>query len=312
MSQLSEYLNANQLFSPVQSAYRPNHSTETALVKIVNDLLLSLGDEKVSVLTLLDLSAALDTIDHNILLYRQEHAFGITGTALSWIRLYLSDRDHQTVVVNGLKSEPFRLLYGVSQGSVLGPILFVLYTKPLDDIFDGHSVCHHSFAVDTQMRTSSCLDQLDTTISVKQECVSDVKSWMTLNRLQLNDGKTEAMFVMSKRAYTSGLIPQSMRIGDTDVGFSCLSLHQQVTNTCTAAYIELRRISSICQYLTVDATKTLIPAFVLSRLDYYNALLSGVPQYRLVRLQRVQNAAARLTVKASKSDHITPILHSLH
>ncbi|WP_419588267.1 RNA-directed DNA polymerase, partial [Thiolapillus sp.] len=164
LSQLSEYLNANQLFSPVQSAYRPNHSTETALVKIVNDLLLALDDGKVSVLTLLDLSAAFDTIDHNILLHRLEHAFGITGTALSWIRSYLSDRD-QTVVVNGLKSEPFRLLYGVPQGSVLGPVLFVFYTKPFDDIFDIHSVCHHLFADDTQMQNSSSLDQLDTTIS---------------------------------------------------------------------------------------------------------------------------------------------------
>ena len=157
-----------------------------------------------------------------------------------------------------------------------------------------------------------------------QECVSDVKSWMTLNRLQLNDGKTEAMLVMSKRTSIAGLIPQSMRIGDTNIDFSdlvknlcvtldsSLSMHQQVSNTCTAAYIEFRRISSICQYLTVDAAKTLVSAFVLSRLDCCNALLSGVPQYLLDRLQRVQNAAARLTVKASKSDPITPILHSLH
>ena len=93
---------------------------------------------------------------------------------------------------------------------------------------------------------------------------------------------------------------------------SSLSMHEQVTNTCTAAYTELRRISSICQYFTVDATKTLVSVFVLSRLDYCNALLSGVPQYLLDRLQRVQNAGARLTVKASKSDHITPILHSFH
>ena len=97
---------------------------------------------------------------------------------MSWIRSYLSDRD-QTVVVNGLKSEPFRLLYGVPQGSVLGTILFVLYIKPLDDIFDRHTVCHHSFADDTQMQNSSSLDQLNTTISAMQECVSDVKSWMT-------------------------------------------------------------------------------------------------------------------------------------
>ena len=129
---------------------------------------------------------------------------------------------------------------------------------------------------------------------------------------------------VSKRASTSGLVPQPMHIGDTDVDFSDLvknlgvaldsnlSMHQQVTNTCTAAYIELRRFSSICQYLTVDATKTLVSAFVFSRLDYCNALLSGILQYLLDRLQRVQNAAARLTVKVSKSDHIAPILHLLH
>ena len=80
-----------------------NHSTEAALVKIVNDLLLALHDRKVSVLTLLDLSAAFDTIDHNILLHRLQHAFSITGTALLWIRSCLSDRD-QTVFVKGSKS----------------------------------------------------------------------------------------------------------------------------------------------------------------------------------------------------------------
>ena len=111
-----------------------------------------------------------------------------------------------------MKSEPFPLLYGVPQGSVLGPILFVLYPKPLDNIFDCHSVCHHSFADDTQMQNSSSLDQLDTAISAMQECVFDAKSWMTLNRLQLNDGKMEAMLVMSERTSTAGLILQSVML----------------------------------------------------------------------------------------------------
>ena len=90
-------------------------------------------------------------------------------------------------LVNGLKSGPFCLLYGVLQGSVLGPIVFVLYTKPLGDIFERHSICHHSFVAETQMQNSSSLDQLDTTISAMQECVSDIKSRTTLSRLQLND-----------------------------------------------------------------------------------------------------------------------------
>ena len=114
--------------------------------------MLALDDGKVSVFAVLDLSAAFDTIDYNILLHRLQRAFDITRVALSWIRSYLSDRD-QIVVVNGLKSESFRLLYGV-----LGPILFVLYTKPLDDIFCRHPVCHHSFADNIQMQKSSSLD----------------------------------------------------------------------------------------------------------------------------------------------------------
>ena len=177
---------------------------------------------------MLVLPAAFDTIDQNILLHRLEHAFEITGKALSWIQPYLSDRD-QTVVVNGSKSGPFRLLYGVPQGSVLGPIVFVLYTKPLDDIFERHSVCHHSFADDTQMQNSSFLVQLDTTISAMQECASEIKSWSTLSRLQMNAGKTEAMIVMSKRTSTSGRIPQSMSTGDTDVDFSDLVKNLGVT-----------------------------------------------------------------------------------
>ena len=111
----------------------------------------------------------------------------------------------QTVVVNVFKSEPFRLLYGVPQGSVPGPILFVLYTKPLDDIFDSHSICHHSFADDTQMQNSSFLDQLHATISAMQECVSDVKSWMTLKRLQLNELVSWCFESSQPQRITSGL-----------------------------------------------------------------------------------------------------------
>ena len=115
-----------QTFSPVQTAYRPHHSTETALVNIENELFHTLEDGKASILTLLDLSAAFDLIDHNVLLHRVEHAFGFKGVDLSWSPSYLSDRD-QTVVVTGQKLESYRLLYGVPQGVVRGPILFVLY-----------------------------------------------------------------------------------------------------------------------------------------------------------------------------------------
>ena len=119
LSQLNDHLISNKLFSPLQSAYKPHHSTGTALLKIVNDLLTALDNGKSCFLTLLDLSAAFDTIDHNILLHRLEHTFGISDSALSLFRSYLSDRT-QIVTVNGLRSDETLLSLGVPQGSVLG------------------------------------------------------------------------------------------------------------------------------------------------------------------------------------------------
>ena len=105
-----------------QSAYRPGHSAETALLKLMNGVFHALDNGDISLLTLLD---AFDTIDHNILLQRLEHLYGISGTPLNWFRSYLSNRT-QTVIINNKLSQPSMLNFGVPQGSVLGPILFIL------------------------------------------------------------------------------------------------------------------------------------------------------------------------------------------
>ena len=118
INQLNLHLSSNNLLFPFQSAYRQHHSTETALLHILNDLLLSTDSGNISLLTLLDLSAAFDTIDHSILLERLQHSFGITNSAHSWFLSYLSNRQ-QSVVVDGFFSDPVRLTYGVPQGSVL-------------------------------------------------------------------------------------------------------------------------------------------------------------------------------------------------
>ena len=161
------------LLYPLQSAYRLGHSTETALLQIVNDLLAALDANHISLLSLLDLSAAFDTIDHSILLSRFHHTFGISGTALSWFQSYLFDRT-QVVAVNGAFSAPAALNFGVPQGSMLGPILFVLYTHPLSETVSYHSLSHHSFSDDNQLCKSGNITQLPEIIHSTQSCISDV------------------------------------------------------------------------------------------------------------------------------------------
>ena len=146
---MSDHRCPNSLSNP----FPTGHSTETVLLEIVNDVLLSLDNGNISSVTFRDLSAAFNTIDHNISLSRLEHVFGIHGAALQWFSSYPSNRT-QTVSINNLKSDPAPVPSGVPLGSVLGPVLFVLYTTPLSDVIEHYSVHYQSFADDRQLRNS--------------------------------------------------------------------------------------------------------------------------------------------------------------
>jgi hypothetical protein len=145
---LLHHISSNNLFVPVQSAYRANHSTETVLLRVYNDLLLAFDAEDASVLVLLDFSKAFDTIDHSILLRRLESTYGIRGLALEWMRSYITGR-HQAVLIDCFTSALTPLLFGVAQGSVLGPIVFILYTTPLYRLVRAFGVDCHFFSDDS-------------------------------------------------------------------------------------------------------------------------------------------------------------------
>jgi hypothetical protein len=131
--QIADHFTENNLFVPVQYAYRSHHSTETALLRVMNDLLLASDDGNGYLLTLLDFSAAFDTIDHRILFERLETRFGITGGSLERVKSYMTERS-QLVCVPGAESSPVILDDGVPQGSVLGSLIFILYSSPLSEI----------------------------------------------------------------------------------------------------------------------------------------------------------------------------------
>eukprot|EP00745_Piridium_sociabile_P007701 TRINITY_DN15145_c0_g1_i14.p1 TRINITY_DN15145_c0_g1~~TRINITY_DN15145_c0_g1_i14.p1 ORF type:complete len:248 (-),score=27.37 TRINITY_DN15145_c0_g1_i14:73-816(-) len=147
---------------------------------------------------------------------------------------------------------------------------------------------------------------------------------MTDNKLKLNEDKTEIMLISPPKYLNHPSLPPSIDLIDSSITLSScarnlgvtldqtLSFQQHIANVCRVCFLELRRIASIRHLLSEDATKTLICAFVLSRLDYCNALLSGSPTCLISKLQKVQNHAARLIFRSSKFDHITPLLRSLH
>ena len=147
---LDDYLAACNMQELYQSAYTAHHSTETALLKVKNDICKFVDDQGAAALVLLDLSAAFDTIDHGILLRRLEARFGITGSALAWIASYLTDRK-EVVLIGESKSNDRSLCYGVPQGSVLGPLLFTLYTSELGDVMRRFNIQFHLYADDTQL-----------------------------------------------------------------------------------------------------------------------------------------------------------------
>ena len=167
LHKLLAHLQENDLWNPFQSAYHTGHCTETAFLRIVNDLLNTMDEDKISVLLLLNLSVAFDTIDYQILLSRLKTVFVIHSTALHWFRSYLLDWNH-CIVVNNSASSSSPVMFCVPLGLVLGPVLFVLYTTPLSDIIANHSVNHQLFADDTQLQKSTPsnkMQSLNTTCS---------------------------------------------------------------------------------------------------------------------------------------------------
>ncbi len=174
-SQLYSFLEKNDICEDFQSGFRPYHSTETALIRVTNDLLLSSDRGCISLLVLLDLSTAFETIDHNILLNRLENFVGISGSALAWFKSYLSDR-HQFVAVNEEVSYRSQVQYGVPQGSVLGPFTFSRFICYPWEISLGNTGL--AFTVMLMILSSIFLHGLVKTHQIEKlmKCIVDIKT----------------------------------------------------------------------------------------------------------------------------------------
>ena len=164
------------------------------ILQIHNDILASLDAGKVTALTLLDLSAVFDTIDHTILIRGLDDWFGVTGKALDWFKSYLTGKCQRIKLGDCLPSKT-DLKFGVLQRSVLGPLLFTLYTTPLSSIICEHAIPHHLYADDSQLYVSFTSGDSAAALNGLQSCLASVQSWMSTNKLKLNPDKTEFLLV---------------------------------------------------------------------------------------------------------------------
>ena len=319
-----KHVDDNVLLTARQSAYRCFHSTETVIAAVHNDLIRAADADHVTALVLLDLSSTFETVDHDILLSVLERRFGVDGVALSWFQSYLQGRT-QTFIVNGNSSTTHRVNCSVPQGSALGPTEFISYTESVTSIFGCHNINHHLFADDKQAYASTLLEGVDDVRGRLRDCTTDISNWCASRRLQLNENKTEmAWFGKRSRLNKLANMEQTVTVGasvikpaavlrDLGVLFDQeLSMIQHIARVTSSCFYQLRRLRQIRRPVGKELVAQLVHSFVLSRIDYGNSVLAGLPKSTIMPLQRVQNAAARLILDLRMSDHVTPALKQLH
>ena len=322
--QVMDHLDTNYLGEPLQSSYKRHHSTETAL-KVKNDLLCSLDNNKAVLRVLLDMSAAFDTVDHDILLDRLESKFGIKHMVKSWFSTYLRDRVTK-VSIDGDFSDNHIMRYSLPQGSIIGPHGFILYTSPVGNIMRAFDISFHAYADDLQLyaefdpRSEGDCERVLARLS---SCIDVISEWMIQNTLRLNQDKTE-FFLIANRNVSAALSDISLKLGELSIQRSTsiknlgvtfddsLTMYSQINTICKSVNCHIRNIWRIRRFITTEACHHIVRGLVLSRLDYANSLLFGAREADLTHLQRLQNKAARLVLSCGRDQSSTDLFRELH
>jgi hypothetical protein len=319
-NQIYEYAESNGTLDSQQSAYRHFHSCESALLAVTNSALIAIDSRKVMLLVLLDLTAAFDCVDHAILSQRLDIC-GIALSAKEWILSYLSGR-RQRVCVGVSVSDSLNVMRGVPQGSVLGPLLFIIYLTGLGDVIKSFGIDYIMYADDVQLFITTEVSQLTQSILTMNKCIAAVIEWLSRSMLTLNPVKTECMLFGSPAILKKcGVVSVSvMGVGVSsssslrDLGVmldQSLTYRDQVANIRAQSFMRLRLISRLKRIVSPSHYKMLVNSLVLSNIEFGAPLLYGLPNCLMNRLQDILNAAFRSIYGLRKFDHISA-LYSEH
>ena len=324
LKRLNNHLNRNGLDCPEQFAYKKNHSTETLLIKVVNDVLIAADERSATVIMLLDLSAAFDTVDHNLLLKILKYEIGIRGTVLAWFTSFLKDRA-QRIRLGNNTSESITIKFGVPQGSVLGPVLFNLYIRSIYRLVQMLSFDIIGYADDHQILKSFITAKQVEVLSIQlKNCFYVIEQWMARYFLQLNSSKTQIIILgptnVLKEVEISGVALKSstniMFVSTAkSLGFmldSKLNFNEQIVSLKRKCFHTLRNLRKIRCLLQEKDIKIIVNSLVLSCLDYCNALFIGAGERNLNQLQLIQNSATKAITGKYKYEHLGNDLQNLH
>lgn len=273
----------------------------------------------------LDLSAAFDTVPHGLLLSRLEKSFGIHDTTLAWLSSYLSER-FQYVSVNNQRSLTLPLSTGVPQGSVLGPLLFSVFTSPIHNVISSFGLSHQQYADDTLIFCPVSMPHYHPSVANMEQCLATLCTWFASNGLSINPSKSEAIIFSTRQrlaklkslglvtvAVFDSIISLSSSLSILGVTLdSTLSFGEHCGKTVRSCLFSLRALRHVRPLLSDKDAQLIATSLVQSRLDYCNSLLSHTASLNLKRLQRIQHALARLVSPAQKGLSHRHLLASLH
>ena len=324
LNQFIQHCNDYQLIPDYQSAYRKDYSCETSVIKLLNDGLWAMEKQNVLPILFLDLSAAFDTVDHDLFLSILQKRFAITDEALCWFDSYLRPRSFRVVVSDSVSSSK-DLTFSVPQGSAAGANFFTAYCESLPSVLP-LSITLQGFADDHFMhKMFKAGDQAaeKDTIDLLSEAFNNTQTWMTAMRLKLNSDKTEFL-ILGSTPQLNKLTTKTISVGSSTVERSrvvkCLGTYfdenlnfkHHVEMKCKAATFNFHRIKSIRKFLTKETCETLVLSLVMSHIDYSNGVLVGAPDVLINKLQRIQNMCAKLVLLRTKYDSAKQALKDLH